>query len=110
MPGSASMRLSSNTDCALSVTGPKLSTAIVTGAIARKPNATSPNAKTGAPNTNRAGMSAIKSWFNENRYDVNISPRMTIPIQNAEKLPATNPESTFSDAPPWPEASVISWT
>ena len=39
---------SSNTDCALSVTGPYESTAIVTGPMPRKPNATRPNAKTGA--------------------------------------------------------------
>ena len=35
---------------------------------------------------------------------------MTRPIQNAEKLPATRPDRTLSDAPPWSEASVISWT
>ena len=39
---------SSNTDCALSVTGPYESTAIVTGPMPRNPNATSPNANTGA--------------------------------------------------------------
>jgi len=33
-------------DCALSVTGPYESTAIVTGPMPRKPNATSPKAKT----------------------------------------------------------------
>ena len=37
---------SSNTDCALSVTGPYESTAIVTGPMPRKPNATRPNANT----------------------------------------------------------------
>ena len=37
---------SSYTDCALSVTGPYESTAIVTGPMPRKPNATSPNANT----------------------------------------------------------------
>src|SRR5580698_6948950 len=35
---------------------------------------------------------------------------MTRPIQNAEKLPATRPESTFNDAPPWSEALATSWT
>ena len=38
---------SSKTDWALSVTGPKLSTAIVTGPIPRNPKATRPNAKIG---------------------------------------------------------------
>ena len=37
---------SSNTDCALSVTGPYESTAIVTGPMPRKPNATRPKANT----------------------------------------------------------------
>jgi hypothetical protein len=37
---------SSKTDCALSVTGPYESTAIVTGPIPKKPNATKPNANT----------------------------------------------------------------
>ena len=37
---------SSNTDCALSVTGPYESTAIVTGPMPRKPKATRPKAKT----------------------------------------------------------------
>ena len=45
MPGIVSITDSSNTDCALSVTGPYESTAIVTGPIPRNPNATSPNAK-----------------------------------------------------------------
>ena len=45
-PGSDSMTDSSNTDCALSVTGPYESTAIVTGPMPRKPNATRPNANT----------------------------------------------------------------
>ena len=45
-PGIVSITDSSNTDCALSVTGPCESTAIVTGPMPRKPNATRPNAKT----------------------------------------------------------------
>ena len=104
------MRLNSYTDCALSVTGPKLSTALVTGAIARKPNATSPKAKIGAAKVNCPGMSAMTSAFSENRNATNISPRMTSPIQNAEKLPATNPDSTFREAPPWPDAVTTSCT
>src|SRR5881409_3746403 len=46
MPGSCSIVDSSNTDCALSVTGPYESTAIVTGPMPRNPNATRPNANT----------------------------------------------------------------
>ena len=46
MFGSCSMVESSKTDCALSVTGPYESTAIVTGPMPRKPNATRPNANT----------------------------------------------------------------
>ena len=46
MPGSVSMTDSSNTDWALSVTGPYESTAMVTGPMPRKPKATRPNAKT----------------------------------------------------------------
>ena len=53
MFGSVSITDSSNTDCALSVTGPYESTAMVTGPMPRNPNATRPNAKT-------AG--AIISW------------------------------------------------
>src|ERR1039457_1633759 len=34
----------------------------------------------------------------------------TRPIQNAEKLPATRPESTFSEAPPSREALTTSLT
>ncbi len=48
MPGMLSITDSSKTDCALSVTGPYESTAIVTGPMPRKPNATRPKAKTGA--------------------------------------------------------------
>ena len=48
-------------DWALSVTGPKLSTAMMTGAMARKPKATRPKAKIGAANMNCAGMSASKA-------------------------------------------------
>ena len=47
---------SSKTDWALSVTGPKLSTAIVTGPMPRNPKATRPKAKMGAANRNSSGM------------------------------------------------------
>ena len=46
MPVLPSMTDSSYTDCALSVTVPYESTAIVTGPMPRKPNATRPNANT----------------------------------------------------------------
>ena len=57
MFGTDSIWLNSYTDCALSVTGPKLSTAIVTGPMPRKPNATRPKAKIGAAKAYSAGMS-----------------------------------------------------
>jgi len=43
-------------DWALSDTGPKLSTAMVTGPMPRKPKATRPKAKTGAANLKAVGM------------------------------------------------------
>src|SRR5882724_7142438 len=39
-----------------------------------------------------------------------ISERITRPIQNADMLPATNPERIFSDAPPCFEQFVTSLT
>src|SRR5665213_3745355 len=39
-----------------------------------------------------------------------MSDKITSPIQNAEKFPATRPDKMFSDAPPWPEALVTSRT
>src|SRR6476660_1311119 len=94
MPGRVSITDSSNPDCALSVTGPYESTAIVTGPMPRNPNATRPNA-----NTAGAIISAPSPWV-LTPYAIDISPTMTIPSQYALKLPATSPESTFSDAPP----------
>src|SRR5438105_15597244 len=41
---------------------------------------------------------------------MNMRARMTMPIQNAEKLPATRPDRTFKEAPPWPDALVTSRT
>ncbi len=46
---------SSKTDCALSVTGPYESTAMVTGPMPRNPNATRPNAKTAGASIMPAG-------------------------------------------------------
>src|SRR5215203_4352684 len=80
MPGNPSMTDNSNTDCALSVTGPYESTAMVTGPIPRNPNATRPNANTGD-----AIMRASKPIR---------------PSQYALKLPATSPARIFSEAPP----------
>ncbi len=39
-----------------------------------------------------------------------MSRKNTMPIQNALKLPATNPERIFREAPPSFEASTISLT
>src|SRR6266436_5822594 len=39
-----------------------------------------------------------------------MSERITSPIQNADMLPATNPERIFSDAPPCFEQFVTSFT
>ena len=41
---------------------------------------------------------------------MNISERMTRPIQKADMLPATKPERMFSEAPPCLEQLVISLT
>src|SRR5262245_8397664 len=95
---------SSYTDWALSVTGPYESTAIVTGPMPRKPNATRPNAKTSG-----AIISAPRP-FKLNQYEAPISATMTMPIQYAEKFPAIRPESTFSDGPPSRDAVTTSRT
>src|SRR5215218_2150873 len=95
---------SSNTDWALSVTGPYESTAIVTGPMPRKPNATRPKAKT-------AG--AIISWPTPRvltPYAIDISATMLNPSQYAEKLPATKPERMLSEAPPSREEVTTSRT
>src|SRR5215469_12493652 len=97
-------------DWALSVTGPKLSTAMMTGPMARKPKATRPKAKIGAANLNCSGIRFSSAAFCENRYATNMSVRMHRPIQNAQKLPATKPDRMFSDGPPWLDAVVISFT
>src|SRR5262245_11217310 len=39
-----------------------------------------------------------------------MSDVITRPFQKAEKFPATNPERMFSEAPPWLELVVTSWT
>lgn len=78
-------------DWALSETGPKLSTAIVTGPMPRKPKATSPKAKTGVANSNSGGMMLWMDGFLDTRYAMSMSTRIASPSQNAEKLPATAP-------------------
>src|SRR3984957_19266974 len=92
--GTASIRDSSYTDCALSVTGPYESTAMVTGPMPRNPNATKPNA-----NTAGASMSDAKPCVLI-QAPVAINANIAMPNQNALKLPATKPERIFSDAPP----------
>src|SRR5262245_8639344 len=95
---------SSKTLCALSVTGPYESTAMVTGPMPRKPKATSPNANT-------AG--AIINWPRPmvlTQYATAMRPMIVMPIQYALKLPATKPERMLSDAPPSFDAPSTSRT
>src|SRR5258706_4465606 len=105
-PSISVIRDSSNTDCALSVTGPYESTAIVTGPMPRKPNATRPNAKT-------AGASirlAIDTLDALTRYAIDISETMLRPSQYELKFPATKPARMLSDAPPSLDAVTTSLT
>ncbi len=92
--GICSIVESSNTDCALSVTGPYESTAIVTGPMPRKPNATRPNA-----NTAGAIISAPRPVEADEVRDRH-QPMIVMPSQYALKLPATRPDRMFSDGPP----------
>src|SRR6266705_3844496 len=104
MPGSVSIVDSSNTDCALSVTGPYESTAMVTGPMPRKPKATSPNA-----NTTGANISAPRPVvLTPNAMAISVI--IVIPNQNALKFPATNPERMLSEAPPSRDDVTISRT
>src|SRR5437764_83511 len=96
MLGSDSMTDSSNTDWALSVTGPYESTAIVTGPMPRKPKATRPKAKTAGASM-RSDIAVLDALT---RYAIDINTTMLRPSQYALKLPATNPDRMFSDAPP----------
>src|SRR5215208_6301794 len=94
MPGMLSMTESSKTDCALSVTGPYESTAIVTGPIPRNPNATRPNANT-------AGATiSVPSPMLLTRNAIAINSMIVMPSQYALKLPATKPDKMLSDGPP----------
>src|ERR1700760_3626076 len=76
----------------------------------RKPKATRPKAKMGAAKGNCAGMSDINAAWGEICQATNMSTMMTRPIQKAEKLPATNPDKMFNDAPPCLEQLVTSRT
>src|SRR2546423_6858538 len=104
MPGTCSISDSSNTDCALSVTGPYESTAIVTGPMPRNPNATRPKA-----NTAGAIISVPKPGV-LTRKPTLINAMIDSPSQYALKFPATNPDRMFSEAPPSREDVTISLT
>src|SRR5215210_4907647 len=106
MPGMLSITESSNTDCALSVTGPYESTAIVTGPIPRNPKATRPNANTaGAIISDGSNPPVVVT-----AYAPPISTRNAMPIQYAEKLPAMSPDKMLSDGPPSRDAVTTSRT
>src|SRR5690349_9231889 len=94
MLGTSSISDSSYTDCALSVTGPYESTAIVTGPMPRKPKATRPNANTAGAIISAPRPSVLIP------YAIAISATITMPSQKALKFPATNPERMFRDGPP----------
>src|SRR4029079_10047990 len=91
MPGISSICDSSNTDCALSVTGPYESTAIVTGPIPRKPNATRPTGYSAGAIRRRPSPWVLIM------YATLMRPMMVMPSQYAEKLPATRPDRMLSD-------------
>src|ERR1041384_3926630 len=129
MPGSVSMTDSSYTDCALSVTGPYESTAMVTGPMPRKPNATRPNANTAdaaehangdiakllSPSAPAAARfceyrRSVRPWVDDTAYAIAIRPMITRPIQYAEKLPAVRPDRMLSDGPPSLDAVTTSRT
>src|SRR5947208_9504934 len=117
-----SMTDSSKTDCALSVTGPYESTAIVTGPMPRKPNATRPNANTAAAALVAnvlIGRPATRLVWNsssempgcvDTAYAMPISAAIVRPIQYAEKLPAVRPDRMLSDGPPLSDAVTVSRT
>src|ERR671923_2765428 len=89
-------------DCALSVTGPYESTAIVTGPMPRNPNATRPNANTAGATISPPRPAVLTP------YAIAMSTIIVIPSQNALKFPATNPDRMFSEAPPSRDDVTIS--
>ena len=103
-PGVVSTCDSSKIDCALSVTGPYESTAIVTGPMPSRPNATRPNA-----NTAGYCMNWSRPW-SENWNAANNSTASVSAFQNTEKLPATRPDRMLSEAPPSLLAATTSFT
>ncbi len=80
MPGVDSMSDSSNTDWALSVTGPYESTAMVTGPMPRKPKATRPNANTPAASGLMTNSGPWKPMC-ETQYAMAMRPVMAMPSQ-----------------------------
>src|SRR5437899_2240724 len=90
--------------CALSVTGPYESTAMVTGPMPSKPNATRPNANT-AGYAMYWDRPCCENWNARNSSTASVSA-----FQNTEKLPATKPERMLSDAPPSLDAATTSAT
>src|SRR5437588_825914 len=70
----------------------------------RKPNATSPNAKTAGAAIKLPTPIVLKI----NAMDIKAT--MLIPSQYAEKFPATKPDKMFSDAPPSREDFTTSCT
>src|SRR6185312_7430296 len=102
MFGSCSISDNSKIDCALSVTGPYESTAIVTGPMPRNPNATRPNANT-AGATISASMPRLAT-----HAPMAMRPMVTMCNQYALKLPATRPDRMLSDAPPSLDELTIS--
>src|SRR5512143_3342490 len=93
-PGVDSTCDSSKMDWALSVTGPYESTAIVTGPMPSRPNATRPNANTDGYCMNSLSPCCEK-WLATSSSTASVSA-----FQNTEKLPATMPDRMLSDAPP----------
>src|SRR5262249_39834185 len=80
------------------------STAIVTGPMPRRPNATRPNANT-------AGCSMYCSRpCSEKVYAMNSRTPSVSAFQNTEKLPATMPDRMLSEAPPSLLAATTSAT
>src|ERR1700729_183660 len=70
----------------------------------RNPNATSPNA-----NTAGAFISPSMPYV-LTEYAAVISARIAMPSQYALKLPATNPDKMFNDAPPSFDDDTTSFT
>ncbi len=95
-------------DWALSETGPKLSTAMVTGPMPRKPKATRPKAKTGAAKTKfRRHQSHDGRIF---RYQIGDKHQKHDgqAFPESGEVTGNQPERMFSEAPPCWEALTTS--